>query len=131
MVFCQLVWEYPFNPYPYHFSIGENDEMEQLKGIKTKIMKLKYKDTTLVANFQYDSLGRLIFKKDEYGDSIRHFYSGNSIDWNYTLDDNIDTVCKRKFEYNSANSPDSPAQDGSDIHAFAGLVSSVFVALGY
>lgn len=34
-------------------------------------------------------------------------------------------------EYWASNSPDSPAQDGSDIHAFSGLVSSVFVALGY
>ena len=34
-------------------------------------------------------------------------------------------------EYWALNSPDSPAQDGSDVYAIASIVSSVFVALGY
>lgn len=105
MGFSQLIWEYPFNHYPYHFSVGENYEMEKIEGIKSKTMKLKYKDTTLFAKFEYDTSGRLIFKKDEYGDSERHYYSGNSKDWNYLIGDKGDTICERKFVYNSENIP--------------------------
>src|SRR5690606_20682604 len=89
--------------YPY-FSIGINEDMSTLKGVKSKTY-LMYCQDTLTAHFEYDIVGRLIFKADEYGDTSIYGYTENSNEWIYAFDTNKDTLCARDIKFDESQSP--------------------------